>query len=377
MDAIGNLAFWAGILCELIVSVSGYAFGGYGEPYIIILGMLFFSISILTHLEFKKKWMLYLICALVGLGYYYLQSSALILRILLIILAGWRQDYKPVIRVFFWGTLAIMLFTCMLSAFGLHNTISLTQNFRHEEETRYCFGFFHPNGFSFFLFRTLVLGLYSYGSKLRLWTILIISAAVMPLFILAGSKMGVVAAVCVIIAYVWIRYLQTDKQRRWFFYLGNCLMILELICVLFSMIWFGPLKEICHGDAGLWHILNESTSGRLNFAYETFHKYPVPLWGYRGFTEATEVGFVNALYNQGLVFFLVYLVVLFYIFYRMYKKKDMPAQVLILGFTFYAMAEAYLPYFNKNGIWMLLLGIGIREITDHEGTGRDEKESQN
>lgn len=363
MDAIGKLAFWAGILCELIVSVSGYAFGGYGEPYIILLGMFFFSVSILTHLELKKNWKLYLVCALVGIGYYYLQSSALILRILLIVLAGRRQQPEQVIRFFFWGTLCIMLYTGILSALGLHNTVSLTQNFRHEEETRYCFGFFHPNGFSFFLFRTLVLGLYSYGSKLKVWIIMILSAAVMFLFVLAGSKMGIAAAFCVIIAYICIRYIKTDKQKRWLWYVGNCLMALELIFIMSSMVWFVPSEaEPNHGE-GIWQIFNEVTTGRLFFAHETFTKYPVPLWGYQGFTEATEIGYVNALYNQGMIFLIGYLIVLFYVFYRMYRKKDMPALVMVLGFTFYAMAEAYLPYFNKNGIWMLLLGMGINGNT--------------
>ena len=376
MDAIGNLAFWAGIICELIVSVSGYAFGGYGEPYIIILGMMFFSISILAQMEFKKKWKLYLVCALVGLGYYALQSSALILRILLIILAGWRQDYKPVIRIFFWGTLAIMLYTGILSVLGLHNSVSLTQNFRHEEETRYCFGFFHPNGFSFFLFRTMVLGLYSYSSKLKFWAIMLLSAAAMVLFVLAGSKMGIVAAVCVIIAYVCIRYLKTDKQKQWFWYIGNCLMALEILFIMTAMIRFVPAEGLYHSGEGIWQVFNEITSGRLFFAHETFTKYPVPLWGYLNFTEATEVGFVNALYNQGLIFFVIYLIVLFYVFYRMYKKEDIPALVLILGFTFYAMAEAYLPYFNKNGIWMLLLGMGIGQNTVIKGIRADEEKNQ-
>lgn len=356
MDAIGKIAFRAGILCELIVSVSGYAFGGYHEPAIIVLGMLFFSISICMHLELKKNWKLYLICAVVGLGYYYLQSSALILRILLILLAGREQKAERVIKCFFWGTLVIMICTAVLAALGLHNTLSLTQNFRHEEETRYCFGFYHPNGFAFFLFRVLVLGLYTYGKQLKLWMMAVVAAASMTLFWMAGSKMGITAAVCVIVAFWLVRYFKTDQTRKSFYFIGNALMALEVLFLMFSMVWFVPSAEIVLAGEGFWQILNELTTGRLFFIHKTFLNYPIPLWGYQGFTEATEVGFVNALYNQGLVFLLVYLAALFYLFYRMYQNKDMPAMVLILGFTLYAMAEAFLPYFNKNGIWMLFIG---------------------
>lgn len=366
MDAIGKIAFWVGILCELIVSVSGYAFGGYHEPAIIVMGMLFFSISICTHLELKKNWLLYLICAVVGLGYYYLQSSALILRILLILLAGREQKAEQVIKCFFWGTLIIMICTAVLASLGFHNTLSLTQNFRHEEETRYCFGFYHPNGFAFFLFRTLVLGLYTYGKQLKLWMMAAVVAVSMILFWMAGSKMGLTAAVCVIVAFWLVRYFKTDQTRKTFYFIGNALMALEVLFLMFSMVCFVPSAEIALAGEGFWQILNELTTGRLFFIHKTFLDYPIPLWGYQGFTEATEVGFVNALYNQGLVFLLVYLAALFYLFYRMYQNKDMPALVLILGFTLYAMAEAFLPYFNKNGIWMLYVGWNLYQA----GPGR-------
>ncbi|MDE6744122.1 MAG: hypothetical protein K2J95_09615 [Lachnospiraceae bacterium] len=368
MDAIGKIAFWAGILCELIVSVSGYAYGGYHEPAIIVLGMLFFSISICMHLELKKNWKLYLICAVVGLGYYYLQSSALILRILLILLAGREQKAEQVIKCFFWGTLVIMICTAVLAALGLHNTLSLTQNFRHEEETRYCFGFYHPNGFAFFFFRTLVLGLYTYGKQLKLWMMAVVAAASMILFWMAGSKMGMTAAVCVIVAFWLVRYFKTDQTRKTFYFIGNVLMALEVLFLMVSMVCFVPSVEIALAGEGFWQILNELTTGRLFFIHKTFLEYPIPLWGYQGFMEATEVGFVNAMYNQGLVFLMVYLAALFYLFYRMYRKKDMSALVLILGFTLYAMAEAFLPYFNKNGIWMLFIGWNLYRA----GPGKEE-----
>lgn len=370
MDVIGKICFWVGILCELIVSVSGYAFGGYHEPVIIVLGMLFFFLSICSHLEWKKNWKLYLLCAVVGLGYYYLQSSALILRILLILLAGRKQKAEQVIKFFFWGTLVIMIYAAVLSVLGLHNTVSLTQHFRHEEETRFCFGFFHPNGFSFFLFRTLTLGLYTYANRMKAWMMAVVAAVSAVLFWLSGSKMGMAADVCVILAFWMVRYLKTDRAEKNFYILGNVLMALEIIFIMGAMVFFAPSADIpLHGE-GLWQVFNEITTGRLYFIHQTFLNYPIPLWGYKGFMEATEVGFVNALYNQGFVFLLAYVAILFCLFYKMYQKKDMPALVLVLGFTFYALAEAFLPYFNKNGVWMLLIGWNLyRPETEKEAAG--------
>ena len=108
-------------------------------------------------------------------------------------------------------------------------------------------------------------------------------------------------------------------------------------------------------ENNLWDIMNTVTTGRLDHARTAFLTTPVNLFGYREVEQATEIGFVNTVFHEGVIFAVLYTVLLFWLFHRLYREKDRMGMLMVLAFTFYALAEAYLPYFNKNAIWLLLI----------------------
>jgi len=353
---IANGCFYLGVLCELLVSVSGYAYGGYKEPWIIILGMLLFSVKILLTMHLRQDWPVFLGCAVFGLLCFCFQGSALVLRIALILLAGRDQQAKKVMKLFFFGTLAIMIITAVLSVLGLHNTMSLTQVFRNEPETRYCFGFFHPNGFSFFWMKVLALGFYCYYDRLKWWGYFISCSLGFGLFLLANSKTGIAGCILLMMGTIVIRYCHKTWVNQLIYYAGGILMASEIALVLITMYFFEAQPGTTAG-VGIWNVFNILTTGRFYFIHKTAMEVPLPWFGYQGFMEATEVGFVNALYNQGILFFGIYLVILVWIYRKMYQKKDSMGMLLIVVFTFYSLGEAFLPYVNKNVVLMLCIGV--------------------
>jgi hypothetical protein len=58
----------------------------------------------------------------------------------------------------------------------------------------------------------------------------------------------------------------------------------------------------------------------------------------------------------------------------MHKAKDKCGMLLVLGFAFYALAESFLPYMNKNMIWIAAVAY-LPLITGKETyIKKDEKE---
>ena len=112
---IANIIFILGILCELVVSFSGYLGGGYHEEIIILLGMVLFSVKILMTMNLKKDWPIFLVTGIYGLLCFKFQGSALVLRLILIILAGRDQDAKKISKIFFYGTLITMVVAAVLA----------------------------------------------------------------------------------------------------------------------------------------------------------------------------------------------------------------------------------------------------------------------
>lgn len=352
-----DICFYLGLLCELAVSFSGYAYGNYKEPIIIVAGMGFFAIAILLQMDLKRDWLVFLLCGCFGLLCYYFQGSALILRILLLLLAGRNKNAKAVMRVYCIGTLAVMLITGLLSAYGFHNELVLIQNYRNEVEARYCFGFFNPNGFAVFAFKELVVALYAFGDRLKWWGNFLITLATVPFMLLANSKTGLLALGVVVLYLLIFALVKNQKIRTSVIYIsGNLVMFTELAMIYLVLKKMKYLRTWEIGGWNLWKVIDNLTTGRLQAARALYLETKPTLWGVKSIEGATEVGFFNSLYHEGIVFVTIYIVLLFVFFYRLYKQQDYLGMLLVVTMTIYCMGEAFLPYANKNAIYMVMIG---------------------
>lgn len=390
---ISIILFYLGILCEFAASFTGYAFGGYGELKIILVGMVCFSLSICLDLELKKMWPYYGIAALIGGGAYYVQKSALVLRIFLPLLAGRKRSARTVAKIFFLGTLVVTVCLAILSYSGYGYAFSVSDVFRHEEELRYKFGYIHPNAFSFFWFRIMALGLYAFlptkGAKevqedFAVFTkknphrFVVYGVSVLfliPLYF-AGSKSGLVAGVLTIIGFLIVDLASKDWVRKAVYIAGNIAMAFEIFAIYSSMTWFNLYYLHDEKWVNIWWKISFLTTGRNHMIWMLYHdEHKPPLLGAPYIGEGTEVGFVNALYNEGVILTIIYILVLFFAFYLMYKRKNSAGMIVILAFTLYAASERFLSYFNKNAVWMMLLGLCLTSECKKDGEQHESSSS--
>lgn len=369
---ISEIAFWAGIICELAVSPSGYVFGGYNEKIIILAGMLCFSVSLLLSADIKKDWKAILPVCGFGVLCFVMQRRALILRIALFLLAASGREVKKIVKLFFYGSFGIMLLGIIAAVTGDNNPMYLEELFRHEVERRYTFGFFHPNGFSFFWVRQFIMFVYLYREKLKISVMLIIEAAgVIPL-LLSRSKMALALYFLIIMCDLFLRIpALKEKPEKILYIAGNIMLAAELI--LIYTLGIIPYPEANIGEVNnIWDLMNEATSGRLWHARDAFLSQTPGILGLKEVKEGTEIGFVNSFYHEGVLFIVIYVVLLFYLMYKMHKAKDTAGMLLILSFSFYALAESFLPYVNKNMIWIIAAAYSPWQLCEKPVDLRDE-----
>lgn len=353
---IATIIFYIGILCELIVSFSGYMIGGYHEPVIIVAGMGCFALKILLDFDYKnpRAYALAGVMAAYGLICYFSQHSALVLRVALFILAA--QDQKPndIIRVFFCGTLLGMVINGILAAAGIHGALTVTDTFRHVPETRWTFGFIHPNGFAMFTFKLMVMGVYLYADKMKKWMMLLYFAIFGAVLILADSKMSLLAygwVVLLTIVFVWLgKY--SEKLLKAAGYL-----ILSIIAIFLIYSRVGGYFTGSPFGAKLWLYVQFACSGRNMWSFNLMDSVNPTLLGVGKALETTEVGYVNTMYQEGIIFLLIFAVVAVWLVRYYSKRQDFLAIILITGMLAYMVAEAFLPYLNKNIVWIMLAGI--------------------
>ena len=370
---ISDVLFWIGMVCELIVSPSGYAFGWYHEKVYIVVGMGCLALSILLVPEFKKNWKLYVLCGGYGLVCYYFQHSALMLRIALALLAGRRQKRDQVIRFFFYGTLLIVVYAAVMSLLGLHNTVVMTAQFRREEETRLCLGFYHPNSLSFFVYRIFILGCFLLDRE-RKWKktcFVLLTVFCGILIFMTFSKMGILALTLTIFMCV-LKWLLPDKiAEKVLFGVSIASAAVQIVMVLVFTFIPVPKPDNVEQET-LWDHLNSLTTGRIRGAMEVLEQNRFNLFGIKIVEPLTEMGFANSTIQQGFVFFILYSALFIILCIKAYKYRDKAAQVVFAGSAAYSMGESYLAYFNKNPLWLMLIGYE-NQIEEKSGQKSEEK----
>ena len=359
--SLGDLFFALGIFCEFIVSFSGYVFGGYHELTIIFIGMIFFALKILLDMDIKKDWLIFLFTGIVGILCYKAQNSALIIRMFLILLAGRNQNPRKVAKLFFIGTGFIMLVVGVLASLGFYNGVTVNGTFRNESETRYCFGFIHPNGFAFFLFRVLVMFLFAYSGMIKWWGYLLSAVIFFPIMYFSKSKIGMAAGLLAYVLVLVTALVKSDRMLKLYYIVGTVALIVISGFTYLSMICYNPIYDETTKQAiGFWEpINNKFFTGRLHGAYDSVRELGVCVWGIDKNIITTEMGFASALISNGAIFVIIYISILFIGFYRLYKKKDKYAMSMVIAGTAYAFAESFLPYVNKNPALMALIGTGL------------------
>ncbi|MCR4586643.1 MAG: hypothetical protein K5686_13080 [Lachnospiraceae bacterium] len=358
-------AFYLGLVCELLVSPSGFASLGLTNQILIAAGIALLLLAAVLDMDIKKDLPLYsAVFAFSGI-FLLLTHSALMLRLSLVLLAGRDECAEKVMKLYFYGTALLTAGILIRALAGVGGEIFVVDNFRHTQERRFMFGFVHPNAFSFFWFRLFIMWIYLYGMKIK-GRFLGLGAVVFALpFVLASSKMGIAIFVYILAGVIFLR-LDKNEKHRLVYHRAQQFIAAAVILFILSFL-FIPYPENHAGKVeNAWDALNEITTGRFEIARDALKSNEIKLFGNRTVEEATEVGYVNTLLREGVIFTALYLLLVFLRWMGAVKKKENETSLLICGFMLYSVAEAFIPYFNKNGVFITMLGVSGKDEKDKD-----------
>ena len=359
---ISDIFFILGILCELYVMPSGYAFGWYHEKTFIAAGMACFCVSIIFSMNLKKDFPVFALLAAYGAICYRYQGTALVLRIILALLAGRDKNRDRTVKMFFAGSIFVILLAAVLSLLGIHNSVMQTGNTRSFTETRLTLGFYNPNGFALFVFRAYVLAVFLLITALKdkkkgVFIAAAVSLPFLILILLSHSKMAAAAFVAVFILTMICIGVKGKAADITAYAASLGAAILQVVLLIVFRFQLLPKMRFGKNDT-FFEKINSLTTGRLMMTKVLFKSaVPRPFGRPQGEMALTEMGFENSAFAQGYIFILLLLACIFWLSIRFYRKKDRAGLVVLSATTLYALAESYLAYFNKNSIWLMMIGI--------------------
>jgi len=252
--------------------------------------------------KYSKKELVIGAClfALSGISLY-LRKDTTILTNTLVLFALKDIDLDKLLRLLFWSALAGSVLVASCSVVGIGLPMSITKLFREDRgiETRYCFGYGHPNPFHMYMVRLMCLFAGAFYKKLDWRHLTGLAAFNLLVFGFSDSRTGVIGGFALVALLAIYRYGGSlVKSRGW-----NVLMAVGMI----SVITFGYLSVLLWGKIPALEVVNGFFTRRIEFSYEAWKEVGFSVWG-RDFlgNYPCDNGMINMTVTYGWVAAIVY-----------------------------------------------------------------------
>lgn len=377
-NKIRNICFYLGLLIEIgIVLWDKSTFINPYEGRLFRVTFLLFGAALLMTHYSKKEWLTIVLFGILGTVSYLVTGRNEILRIVVFLAACKDMNMKQVMKTLFWVTLAGCLVIATASLIGIFGEISVTQTYEAAgtPDTRFTLGFGHPNTLYCMVWVLMLLGMYVYPEKMKWYTYLCLAAGCLGMFFLTKTATGILIALFSLVLAAMFQYLPKMKESK---VIQGLSLAGYAFCIIVSVLGAANANRVLNYNWGLdtsrkaqfYVYLDKILTGRLlTLASTEISDGTLQTWRIFAKPDTTyyfDLGWVRLFYWYGIIPAVIFILVLLYLLYFCFKKKDDMAVVMILSITIYTVVEAHFVsvYIARNYL-LFLLGMYWYQMIPH------------
>ena len=370
LNRIARICFYLAVLVEtaiVIVDKSAYTDPIEGRLFQITFAL--FTVKCILTRYSKKEYLTIAFFLILGAVSYFVTGRNEIIRVVMFIAACKDVDMFRCLRIVFYVTAAGCAGIVLLSLTGIYGDTVLIQYYgRGGMETRYTLGMGHPNALQCMAWALTTLGLYLFGEKMKHYAYLLVVMFNVGLFLLTGSKTGLMVTLLVI-ALAYMVKAGTPRIKRLCGVLCGVLTVSGIgISVFFAAsayrlhdyAWFSWIPGVKWPPLTLFLArLDSALTGRIRVLTEN-DAYAGTLGSWRAFSTPDSVsyfdlGWVRLFYWYGIVPACAGIAALCMLMYFCYRKKRYMELVMIASFAVYTVVEAHAVsvYLARNYLFFL------------------------
>lgn len=339
----------------------------------------------LTRYSWKEYLVIFLFCVL-GVVSYLMTGRNEILRFVMFIVACKDVEIKECLKIVFYLTLTGCALIILLAVTGIYGAVSLTQEYgRGGIETRYTLGMGHPNSLQCMIWALTMLGLYLYGERMRWYHYLAVLLVNIGCFGLTNSRtsfIAVVIGICLSYFFAW----QKENILKRFLGIGCILGIIFSIGISVVMaekanlLYAHYMLEEVTPESRFWDRVNEMLNGRIRILVATTgFQGEISSWSIFSRPENNyyfDLGWVRLFYWYGIIPAGIAAIVVIFLAYYCFRKKDYMALALITSFAIYTIIEAHAVsvYIARNYVIFILGAYWYQMIALRSENGRTLKQ---
>lgn len=339
-EHVTTALFWLAFTIEIalvIIDKSNYHNSYTGQ--IFRLTFLMFGTSLLTT-RYTRREVPYLALFLVlGVLSWRISGRNEILRYTVFAAACVHRNGRRILQYMLWLTTAGCAALMALSVTGIYGAVSRTEDFGTGVTTRYCLGLGHPNALHCMAMMVVLMAVYLYDRRMRLWIYALLLVADVCLYGLTESATGTAVWALSILIGAALHYNRRLRRCDAFYLFSELCMLAGLALTVWGAIVYPRNSRILSmADAAL--------TGRLASLWDTtFHEGTLSTWTWMGsrLNEAFfDLGWIRVIYWYGFVPAVMVLcgAAMMLRLYR--RRRDAAAWTFLMSCILYTLVEAHL-----------------------------------
>lgn len=322
---------------------------------LIALWLLFARILLTRYT--KREFFLLVPLSVLALYNYTLSGNIYCIYTILVLACMKDADYALLFKTLFYSTLTAVLLVGILSFWEIGSSTKLTQDFgRGLVETRYCFGFHHPNIWHQTVARCIIFACLGYYRKLTLVPILILFLFNLFIFTMSVSRTGLLAVSVFLILLICYKYL-SKFMHSLFVNLSALICMTGVYGIYLYYTWRLYSDEYdYYGMMFNWKIAN----GRIRQALDYLMLNPMKPFSSRFPDDGTvfDLGAYRLFYECGYLWTgLLFLALLALVILAMKHHWDIviPVAVYFIFYSLYEFSPVTRPTYNIVAFFLPML----------------------
>ncbi|MBQ6416509.1 MAG: hypothetical protein IJJ65_09700 [Butyrivibrio sp.] len=348
---VGNILFYIALTFELILMIVEKSEVTIGiESHLFRITFLIALSAVIISEHSKKEWLTIAAIWLFTIVCYKLSGKNDLLRIATFMLAAKNTDLKKAMKYAFCLCLTGFGIIALLSVLGIAGDISLTTDFGRSvgEETRFVFGFGHPNTLFSSSYLLLLLWIWLYGKSSKIYQFVLAFVMMGIVSVITVSRTGMIIIFFTFIVAVTIKLLPILEDKKWPYIVMT--IISPISCVTASVLsaWLvikAYAETLSPRFGEIYWAFEKITNYRISNLYFAGDDHDGVITSWKLFSdhnseEFFDMGWVRIFYWYGIVPGIIIVALILLFCYLCLKQKDLWTMIIILSLGIYTFVEA-------------------------------------
>lgn len=355
-----DLLFYVGFWIEMLWASLYYA--TFHLPFateLVFIAMQCFAIRIMIMEHSRKEWLWIGILVSIGIASEFYTTRGFVLRAVLLIFASKDIDLKKALKCYLIVNVIACLVIIATAAMGISGVWMEVDAYRAVDEVknRYVWGFNSPNTTHYVLIRLVLVAMYIWWDRVKLWHIVVFGGGNYVLYLLTDSRTGFMLGAVATILTLFFKYLKKARDWKVWYYMAIFMIIGLAVLSLHFLRWNFYEYDTLRICPGYVYKINDILVGRIHQALKFTQDIEISPIGTRQSGVYCDMGYIKFFLQEGFLIYGIYLFVMFKMILWQHKMKDYAGYIIVVAISLRMFMESsFVPFVFQNIVLLLLIG---------------------